>query len=407
MRIVYLHQYFNTAQMIGSTRSYELARRLVAFGHEVHVVTSWREQAEAKSWFTTFEQGITIHWLPVGYSNAMTYPRRILAFVKFAVLAARRASELPCDVVFATSTPLTIAVPGAYAARRHRKPMVFEVRDLWPELPIALGALRDPVSRWLAQALERFAYRSAERIVALSPGMKRGVASTGYPAERISVIPNFADLECFEFDQVKGQAFRDRHPELGSAEIVLYAGTLGKIHAVSYAVELAAASKATHPDRRFVVIGDGAERQAIMELAEKKQVLQSNFFMYSPLPKEEMAGPLSAASIALSLCMELPELEANSANKFFEGLASGTPMAINYGGWQAELLEEVGAGLRLSRDPHVAAKQLHAFLDNRDGVARAGVQARQTAEERFSCDALAKSLERVLSDASDDYNSRQ
>lgn len=391
--------------MVGSTRSFEFARRLASSGHEVHIVTSWREETEAKHWFTTTEHGITVHWLPVIYSNSMNYRRRILAFLKFAVFAARRASQLPSDVIFATSTPLTIALPGVYAARRRGKPMVFEVRDLWPELPIALGVLRNPVSRWLARMLERFAYRHAKRIVALSPGMAGGIEAAGYPAENITVISNFADLKGLEFNSVKAQNFRDQHPEIGSDEVILYAGTLGKIHGVRYAVELAAASKHTKPNRRFVIIGDGAERHAIMELARDKGVLGRNFFMYPPVPKEDMSGPLSAASIALSLCLDIPELEANSANKFFEGLASGTPIAVNYGGWQAELLDEVGAGLRLSRDPTIASQQLHAFLEDGDGVARAGVRARQTAEERFSCDILTKRLEQVLTDAVNDHKS--
>ena len=97
-----------------------------------------------KGWFTTHESGMRVHWLPVRYSNHMTYLARMLAFFKFAIRAAGRARQIRGDVVFATSTPLTIAIPAVYAARRCGIPMVFEVRDLWPELPIAVGALRIP-----------------------------------------------------------------------------------------------------------------------------------------------------------------------------------------------------------------------------------------------------------------------
>src|SRR5690606_7968658 len=129
--------------------------------------------------------------------------------------------------VFASSTPLTIALPGVYAARPRRVPMVFEVRDLWPQVPIAMGALRNPLARCVARALERFAYRNATRVVALSPGMAEGVVSTGYPAEHVVTIPNSADLELFRPDESRARSFRQRHPELGSGKIVLYAGTLG------------------------------------------------------------------------------------------------------------------------------------------------------------------------------------
>ena len=156
MRIVYLHQYFNTPRMAGSTRSFEIARRLVAAGHTVEMVTTWREPIATRAWFTSEVAGMRVHWLPVSYSNHMSYRARIAAFMKFAAAAARRAAALDGDVIYATSTPLTIGLPAMYAARRLRVPMVFEVRDLWPELPIAIGALTNPLTCGLARWLERF-----------------------------------------------------------------------------------------------------------------------------------------------------------------------------------------------------------------------------------------------------------
>ena len=190
MKITYLHQYFNTPEMPGDGRSFEMARRLVANGHRVNLLTAFRGETETQDWFCSRESGIDVHWLPVPYANTMSYAERIRSFFRFAIRSASRAAQLEADVVFATSTPLTIALPGVRAARRRRVPMVFEVRDLWPELPIAIGALRDPVSIFLARRLERFAYRNANRVVALSPGMADGVASTGF-----SRRPDYSDTE--------------------------------------------------------------------------------------------------------------------------------------------------------------------------------------------------------------------
>ena len=170
LKIVYLHQYFNLPSDAGGTRSYEMARRLVAWGHEVHMVASSRD-AEPNwrcGWRETEESGIHVHWLPVPYSNAFSYAARTRAFFEFAWGAELKAASLEGDVVFATSTPLTIALPAVYAARRKQIPMVFEVRDLWPELPIAMGALRRPLLIAAARCLERFAYRNSAHIVALS-----------------------------------------------------------------------------------------------------------------------------------------------------------------------------------------------------------------------------------------------
>src|SRR5690606_13633164 len=118
MKIIYLHQYFNTPRMAGSIRSYEMARRLVDRGHEVHMVTSDRGDVPRSTakWATTEEDGILVHWTHVPYSNHMSLERRLRAFLTFSMRAASKAAALGGDVVFATSTPLTIALPALYAA---------------------------------------------------------------------------------------------------------------------------------------------------------------------------------------------------------------------------------------------------------------------------------------------------
>jgi hypothetical protein len=155
MRIVYLHQYFVTPDMSGGTRSFEMAKRLVRAGHEVHMITSEQgDRVSGRAWRVTDEHGITVHWTSVPYSNYMGIRQRLGAFVRFAWRASARATRLGGDVIFATSTPLTISVPALVASTLRRRPFVFEVRDLWPEVPIAIGALTNPLAIRLARALE-------------------------------------------------------------------------------------------------------------------------------------------------------------------------------------------------------------------------------------------------------------
>lgn len=401
MKILYLHQYFNTPSMSGGTRSYEMARRLVAQGHEVHMITSRRDNdGQGGGWEVTDVEGIHVHWLPVPYSNRMSYSRRIRAFFSFAAKSALRAAAVGGDIVFATSTPLTIAVPAVYAARRCKIPMVFEVRDLWPELPIAIGALRGNVSIALARSLERFAYRNSKAIVALSPGMRDGVVETGYPAAQVTVIPNSCDLDIFRVPENMGDAFRQRYAWLQDRPLVVYSGTLGKINGVAYLAEVAAAAKSLDPEVRFLVIGEGAELELVTQTARDLGVLDENFFLLPPLPKREIPAVLSAADLATSLFVPLPEMWANSANKFFDALASGTPICINYRGWQEALLLERGAGLVLDPlDAPEAARQIVAVLHDPEWLRNAGLAAGKLAEEEFSRDRLAETLERVLLDA--------
>ena len=399
MRITYLHQYFNTPTMQGSTRSYEMARRLVERGHEVQMVTSWREEREGDDWFVTDEDGIETHWLPVPYGNHLSYPERIRAFFRFAWGAGKHAASLPSDVVFATSTPLTIAIPGVHAARRQRVPMVFEVRDLWPEMPVAMGALNNPALIRAAERLEKYAYNNATRVVALSDGMAEGVAETGYPESRIEVIPNSCDLDLFASTPQKAAAFRAAHPELGDGPIVLYAGTMGRVNEVTYMVRLAEAMRDRQPDARFVILGSGSEEAGVRALAEQLGVLNQNLLMYPPTTKEGIADAFAAASVVSSWVLDLPAAEKNSANKFFDGLAAGRAVTINHGGWQADLLHETGAGFQLERDIDLAARRLESWLADPERLAEAGARARRLGEERFDRAKLAVQLERVLQDA--------
>jgi len=385
--------------MAGGTRSYEMARRLVAMGHEVHVITTWREPTKGTAWFEEQIDGINVHWLPVRYNNAMGFGARLWAFLRFAWRAARRAVTVGGDLVFATSTPLTIAIPGVLAARRLRVPMVFEVRDLWPDIPIALGVLKNPLVKYTARCLERFAYSNSKRIVALSDGMAAGIVATGYPQGHVTVIPNSCDLQLFQYDAIGAMRFRQSYPELGLGPIVLYPGAIGMVNGVSYLAYLARGVLHERPDVRFVVFGSGAEESQLLSVATDLEVLGVNFFLYPPLPKRELVDAFSAAAVVISLVIDKPVLYANSANKFFDALASGTAVAINYEGWQAKLLEQEGAGIALGSSPQDAVVPMLELLSSPERIRDCGKRARMLAESRFDRDKLALRLERVFLEA--------
>jgi len=382
--------------MSGGTRSYEMARRLAAYGHEVHMITSDRSGPVSGRWYRTRESGIQVHWLPVPYENKMSYPARLRAFFRFAIRSASYSRRIKADVILASSTPLTIALPGVWVSKMQRAPLVFEVRDLWPELPIALGALKGPLIP-AARLLERFAYRNSSQIIALSPGMKDGIVRAGYPSRRVHVIPNGCDLELFQGASRSGRRFRDRYEWLGERPLVLYAGTIGRINGLKYLVRLAFETWKAAPEVRFLVAGDGYERRLIEALARDLGVLDRNFFLSPPMPKADMPELYAAATMATSLFIDLPEMWSNSANKFFDSLAAGRPIAVNYQGWQADLIHETGAGLVLPADDVPgAARQLTRAIFDKGWTARAGSAALQLARDRFDRDRLAKQMEEVL-----------
>jgi glycosyltransferase involved in cell wall biosynthesis len=399
MRIVYLHQYFITPQMAGGSRSYEMARRLVAAGHEVHMVTSDQAGAGTGRWTQSIEAGIQVHWADVPYRNDMPYRDRIAAFLRFAWMATTKARQLRGDVVFATSTPLTIAIPAVRAARHCRIPMVFEVRDLWPAVPIAIGALSNPVLKWAARRLERYAYANASRIVALAPGMRDEIIATGVPADRVTVIPNGSDLDIFSGMQGSPDP-RSTHEWLGDRPLVVFTGTFGLVNGMDYLVRIAAATARTDPEVRFVAVGDGREFPRTMELARELGVLDSNLFLMGKLPKLETAAWVRVADMTIALFTG-PEIVWRDAvqNKFFDSLAAGTPVANNFAGWQARVAEEAGAGIILSATNTDAASAdlVHRLRDDA-WLRRAGEAARTLAVTRFNRDDLAGRLQRLLED---------
>jgi glycosyltransferase involved in cell wall biosynthesis len=397
MKITYLHQYFNTPDMPGGTRSYEMARRLVAMGHEVNMVTSWREVDGRKGSFVTEEAGIKVHWLPVPYSNCMDFGKRIRAFFQFALRSARRAAALDADIVFATSTPLTIALPAVYAARRRKVPMVFEVRDLWPEMPIAMGALQSPLQIRTSRALEYWAYCNAATVVALSPGMKQGVVDAGYPAQQVAVIPNSSDNEEFAFDAEAAKRFRAARPALGEKPLLIYAGTFGRVNGVGYVVELAKALLALGSDIRLLLVGDGAERDAVIEQARAAGVYEQNLFFETKMAKRDMPALFSAATMASSLFIDLPEMRVNSANKFFDTLAAGKPIFLNYGGWMHDLVNQHDCGINAWGKPTTdVAVELNQKLSDPVWLAKSGESAKSLATNYYDRDILANQLEQVL-----------
>lgn len=398
MKIIYLHQYFVTPDMSGGTRSYEMARRLVAAGHEVHMITTdQRSGSHGRGWSETTEEGIKVYWANVPYNNQMSFLKRIGAFLSFALRATKKAVMLDGDIIFATSTPLTIAIPALLVSVWKHRPFVFEVRDLWPDVPIALGVIRNPLMVWLATWLERVTYRRASHIVALAPGMRDDIIAKGIPECKVTVIPNGCDLEMFS-TAPENDSPRMSVDWLKEHKLVLYAGTIGLVNGVEYLVRVANHLIKIDPEVRFVVIGDGKEREIVRNLARQEGVLDNNFFMLDSIPKRELVKWLHAADIHMALFTG-PRVVWKDAvqNKFFDALATGKPIANNFDGWQTQIALDAEIGLMLDQqDTSRAALQLSEVLQDKVWLAGISVRARELAEGKFNRDGLAKELEKIL-----------
>jgi glycosyltransferase involved in cell wall biosynthesis len=377
--------------MSGSTRSFEMARRLVEMGHQVEIITSTRGYDISSHDLKTIESGITVNWIRVNYSNQMNFWRRIFAFLKFAFLAFLKARKLKGDIIFASSTPLTISLPGIFAARFNRIPFYFEVRDLWPKIPIAMGYLKNPFLRYLALRLEKFSYKNSTGIVALSDGMKEGIIYAGYPGEKVIVIPNGADLNLFDSKKFNKIHLRKKFGFEENDIIILYPGTFGRVNNLEYLVDLAFKC-IEQSDIKFVLIGEGIERDLIINKAISLNLFQRNMFFFDKIPKNEVSSFFSISDIVISTVLPLKELEANSANKFFDALASGTCMVVNHGGWQEYELVKNKCGFRLPRNIDEAFFKLKYYTEDKIKLEYMGQNARILAEKKYSRDILARRL---------------
>lgn len=405
MHIVYIHQYFNTPQQEGSTRSYEFSKFLIGRGHKVTLITSGIKNDE----FPCLEgrvyqeydcEGIRLLSLNAGYHDGrygtkLSGFERIRQFQNFAKAATQVGKELKSvDVVFATHTPLHVGLTGIALKRYHGCPFVFEVRDLWPDALINIGALKNPLAIWVLRRLERKIYRAADHIVALSPGMKAGVCAQGIPDEGVTIIPNASDLNMFHPDS--GDPKHRERLGLGDRFAAIYFGAMGHANGLDYVVDAAQILK-DRGERRvvFVLHGNGGHRNALESRVRSAQL--DNVVFSDPMPaKSEIAKLVGSCQACMTIYRASRETTW-SPNKMFDALAAGKPVLINVGGWLGETIAENGCGRALSADkPVELADAVTELVNNPALTAEMGKNSRRLAENEFAREKLAEKLESIL-----------
>ena len=403
MHIAYIHQHFSTTSGASGTRSYKMSRQLIEAGHRVTMICGAYESSDlASSCGERVSEhevdGIRVLRIAEPYANVMSFARRLLAFGRFARTAAKVVSRLDADLVFATSTPLTVGMPGRKGAQRLGVPFVFEVRDLWPELAIAMGVLKNPVLVWYAKRLERTIYQAAHRIIALAPGIKEGICRTGYPADRVAMIPNCSDLKLFRPDDRPLEDKRFGAPEDFRLVFTGAHGLANGLDAVLDAiVEL---KRRAEKGLRFVFIGQWGLRERLIERS-KREGLESMVSWVPSIPKQELARVLPRLNVGMMILKNVPEFYyGTSPNKFFDYIASGLPVLNNYPGWLADMLREHRCGVVVPPDdPKAFADAVVWLRDHADELRAMGACGRQLAETQFSCDRLAQRFIDVLEKA--------
>ena len=407
MKVLYFDPKFLTPRHAAPTRAYSIARRLVERGHEVTMVARdprWLAVGEAPplgllGWRERVD-GIDVVWLRIRYEQRFTTRKRLLSYGAYALAASAAAPRLGRpDVVYASSTPLTSGIPGAFAARLRGVPFVFELQDLWPAVPAALGYLTRPREIALAEWLEAALYARSDRLVVCSEAVVVALASRGIPREKLVLIPNFSDTELFGPDK-RDDGFRSKHG-LDGKFVAVYAGTLGASNGIYQLADAAVALKRAGDDEvRIVIVGKGSERRTFERRLREESL--DNVLVLPPVPREDVPGLVGASDVTLTVFAPNPALEVNSPNKFFDSLAAGKPVVVNVDGWLRQLVEENAAGVYApGGDAEALARALSTLARQRERLGEMGENARALAVREFARDLLTDRLAVTLEEIAD------
>lgn len=387
MKVLYFHQHFSTPQGSSGIRSYEMARRLIAHDHQVTMVCGsygGGETGLTQPFISGVRRGM-VHGIDViefdlAYSNIDGFSKRAIMFIKFALRSIRLVFTEEYDVVFATTTPLTAGVPGIVSRWLKGKPFVFEVRDLWPELPREMGVIKNKAVLAAMGFLEWASYKSANRLIGLSPGIVDGIARLSVPRDQIALIPNGCDCDIFAKPE---KAWR---PE-GVAPndlMAVFAGTHGIANGLDAVLDAAVVLKQRgREDIRILLIGQGKLKSSLQQRAHREGL--DNVIFHDPVNKARLAGLMRSTDVGLQILANVPAFYyGTSPNKFFDYIAAGLPVLNNYPGWLADIIKENQCGYAVPpSDAEAFADALEHAADHRQEIKEMGKRARNLAQGEF------------------------
>lgn len=394
MNILYIHQYFIQPSEPGGNRSYWIARELVKRGHQVTMITSANKLHEPGR---IDVDGIDVVYVKnPAYDNYMSVLKKLwtfVAFIKNACMAT--AKEKDMDIVFATSTPLTVGAIALWLKNRKKWKYVFEVRDLWPEFPIEIGAIKNGFLIWLLRKFEKRIYDKSEHVVALSPGMKEGVIKAGTPEEKVSMIPNMSKPDMFYPHEPNVEIVKQFGIDLTKFNVIHF-GSMGRANGLQYIIEAANKLKEKGDDSiRFVFMGSGATEPVIKQLAEDYDLKNVQFLGNHKMGV--VAEVVNCCDASITTFLNLPVLKTNSPNKLFDSLSAGKPIIVNSAGWTKDMVENDDCGFFVDPDnPVDLAEKLQKFMGEENTLKRWGENARRLSLEVYDKDILASKVADVL-----------
>jgi glycosyltransferase involved in cell wall biosynthesis len=393
MRVLYVSQYFVSADQPGGVRHWMHTRALARAGHDVSVVTSYVQHKErtiparyaGRMVVREAEDGLDVWrvYSTPGYGRDLrSRLANYTSFARWATAAMMRAPRP--DVVVASSPSLPAAAAAAVVARARGARFVLEVRDLWPDSAIAMGLVRDRATIAAARRLEHLCYARADRIVALTEGIRDGIAAQGFPPGKITLVTNGVDLEIAGGEPAPADA-----PVPPDAVVAMYVGAHGTYSSLETVLGAAAILRRERPEVRVVLVGGGDRKPALVERARAEGL--DNVVFVDPVPKREVPRWLARADVALLPYQDNPLFAGALPNKVFDYLAAARPiLAAAPEGELTRLVRAADCGRCVPpEDPAAMAAAVAAFADDPEGRRAMGARGREAALRDYDRRALA------------------
>lgn len=382
MNFLIIHQHFNTPDDGGALRSYFLAKALVENGDQVQILTGTNKGR----YYQQNVEGIEVHYLPVAYANRFGFWQRIYSFLQFVLLSIRISKKFrDVDLVYAISVPLTVGLAARWMKWRYGTPYIFEVGDLWPDAAIQLDVIQNPWLKNMLWRMERKIYQEAQSIVALSPAIGEAILKKS-PTKTVFVVPNMSDCRFF-IQEPKDQNLLAQNEADGKL-VISYFGAMGFANGLEYLLECAHLCEAAQLPVIFILVGDGAEKENLKMKAESLHLKNLSFQDFRN--RDGIKKMMNISDVVFVSYRPATILETGSPNKFFDGLAAGKMIVINFKGWIKDEIENGQCGFYV--DPKLAAdfvEKVKGLLASRK-LEEYKKNSRLLAESKFSREKLTR-----------------
>ena len=349
-RILFLTDNFPPEVNAPATRTLEHAREWVKKGHDVTVITCAPNFPHGKVYdghsnaliSKEVMDGIRVVrvWTYIAANEG--FVKRILDYISFAVMSFLAGLFIRTDVIVATSPQFFTAVAGRALSAVKFKPWVMEVRDLWPESIVAVGAMSEGRVYRFLEWVEMSLYRSARKIIVVTDAFKAKIASRGIDASKIDVHKNGVILDLFT-PREKDSELLSLHPQLEGKKVFAYIGTHGMAHALAFILDCLPKAQTQLPQAHFLFIGEGAEKENLLAQAKRLNLTNVTFMPF--VPKSEVVRYLSLMDVALVNLKKSDTFKTVIPSKIFEAAALQKPILLGLEGETKGIIESFNAGL--------------------------------------------------------------